>query len=218
LSVNDAVAQVNSLLPEYRVHCLIKDEQSNYFKSSKQHIPDGHAVLQIDFAENYAAISQDEVQSAHWNHPQVTVFTAVAWLHDSCKSLAIVSDDLNHDKVSVFSMLNTVMRFLKEEHSVKSVKIFSDGCAAQFKNRYTMMNVCFMVEDVDISGDWSFFASSHGKRSVDAVGGTVKRSVWRAVKARKVIVKDAETFYKVGSKYYLSIRFLLNYLTIIVCF
>jgi len=75
--------------------------------------------------------------------------------------------------------------------------IFIDGCAAQFKNRYTMMNLCFMKDDFGVSGEWIFSASSHGKGSVDALGGTVKRSVWRNVKARRLIVKDAVTFLKV---------------------
>lgn len=54
------------------------------------------------------------------------------------------------------------------------------------------MNLCLMEEDYGVKGEWNFFASSHSKGSVDAVGGTVKRSVWRAVKARQVIVPDAK--------------------------
>ena len=38
----------------------------------------GNHVVQVDFAENYAIIHQDEIQSAHWNHNQVTIFTVCA--------------------------------------------------------------------------------------------------------------------------------------------
>ena len=195
----DAVAQINFLIPEYKTHCLIKDEQSNMFKESKTDIQPKCAILQIDFAENYAATCQDEVQSAHWNHQQVTVFTAVAWLQTSCQSFTVVSDDTDHDKVAVWAMLKVIIKSLKDEYSINNVKIFSDGCAAQFKNKYTMANLCFMEEDFNVHCEWAFFASSHGKGSVDAVGGTVKRNVWRAVKGRKVIVNNAEMFYKVHS-------------------
>lgn len=60
-----------------------------------------------------------------------------------------------------------------------------------------MGNICFMKEDFDVNGEWAFFATSHGKGSVDAIGGTVKRSVWRMVKARKNIVSDAKSFFEV---------------------
>ena len=39
------------------------------------------------------------------------------------------------------------------------------------------MNVCYMEEDFGVTGEWAFFASSHGKGSVDTVGGSVKRSI-----------------------------------------
>ena len=197
LSVEDAVAEINETLNDYKWHCLVKDQQSKLFRDSKENISEGQAVVQIDFAENYAAVTQDEVQSAHWNHSQITIFTAVAWLENGCKSFVVVSDDLNHDKVAVWAMLRAVVSYMKAEHSITQIKVFSDGCAAQFKNRYTMMNLCHMEEDYGVTGTWTFFASSHGKGSVDAVGGTVKRSVWRTVKSRREIVKDAATFYKV---------------------
>ena len=66
------------MLNDYKCHCLVKDQQSKLFRKSKEIIVEGEAVLQIDFAENYAAVTQDEVQSAHWNHHQIMIFTAVA--------------------------------------------------------------------------------------------------------------------------------------------
>jgi hypothetical protein len=201
LSVKDAVDHVNSVLGDYKVHCFIKDEQSNFFKTCKEHIPEKHAILQVDFAQNYSAISQDEVQSAHWTHQQITLFTAVAWVReDICESIVVVSDDLKHDKVSVWVLLGLVIKFLKEKHQIKHAMIFSDGSAAQFKNCYTMANICFMEDDFGVTCDWAFFASSHGKGVVDALGGTLKRSVWRAVKARKVLVNDAITFHGVAKE------------------
>jgi len=44
-------------------------------------------------------VAEDEVQSTHWSHQQVKVFTAVAWMHDGCQSFAVISDDVNHDKI-----------------------------------------------------------------------------------------------------------------------
>ena len=130
---------VNGLLHDYKCHCLLKDLQSKHFRACKDHISEGEAVVQVDFAENYAAVTQDEIQSAHWNHGQIIVFTAVAWFQNSCKSFVVVSDDLSHDKVSMWVMLRAVVRHLKAEHSITQIKLFSDGCAVQFKNRYTLI-------------------------------------------------------------------------------
>jgi len=48
-------------------------------------------------------------------------------------------------------------------------------CAVQFKNRYTLINLCFMDEDYGVTGTWAFCASSHSKRTVDAVGGSQEK-------------------------------------------
>ena len=50
---------------------------------------------------------------------------------------------------------------------------------AQFKNRFTTTNLCYTnEEDFGVNGRVGLFASSHGKGSVDAIWGTVKRTVW----------------------------------------
>ena len=38
---------------------------------------------------------------------------------------------------------------------------------------------------------WSFFATFHGKGAVDGIGGMVKRSVWRVVRAGTTAPPDA---------------------------
>ena len=37
----------------------------------------------------------------------------------------------------------------------------------------------------DLKIRWNFFATSHGKGVVDGIGGTLKRTVWRHVKAER---------------------------------
>ena len=52
----------------------------------------------MDYAENYKCFSQDEVQNAHWNQQQVTIFTSVTWFQNTKNCHAIVSDCTTHDK------------------------------------------------------------------------------------------------------------------------
>ena len=47
------------------------------------------------------------MQSAHWHHPQATLFTAHAWINnDNNFSMVIISDDLNHTKYCIFVFID----------------------------------------------------------------------------------------------------------------
>ncbi|GFQ91213.1 hypothetical protein TNCT_64751 [Trichonephila clavata] len=53
-----------------------------------------------------------------------------------------------------------------------------------------------------------FFAASHRKDAIDGTGGSVKRSVWIAVKSRKNIVNSALEFYDLARSLYRNIFFI----------
>ena len=63
------------------------------------------AVIIMDYAENYACSSQDEIQSAHWVQQAVTIHPMMAFINNSDKagtithneSLVFITDDLKHD-------------------------------------------------------------------------------------------------------------------------
>lgn len=143
-----------------------------------------------------AIIAQDEIQSAHWRHNQATIFTACAWTRNSeqeveCHSYGIISDDLTHSKYCVWVFLRNILMVFKQKHKhITKVIIYSDGCAAQFKNRYNLFNICTAKEDFGVEISWSFFPTSHGKGAVDGIGAVIKRTMWTAVKARKVILNQ----------------------------
>ena len=73
------------------------------YEKDKEHTltSDGYASLQIDFAENYSGVWQDEVQSAHWCKNQVTIFTAVMWSKNLTQSAVVISDHNDHKKESI---------------------------------------------------------------------------------------------------------------------
>lgn len=106
----------------------------------KAELQPGNAVLQIDYAENYSLISQDEIQSAHWGHSQVTLFTACVWYPEGVKSYVVVSDDLTHSKESSWLFLKVIIEDFKRfvYPDLLHLKIFSDNCTSQFKSRYTV--------------------------------------------------------------------------------
>lgn len=111
------------------------------------------------------------------------------------RSFSLTSDHLTHDKHSVYVFLKYIILELKQEFpSINSISIFSDGCAGQFKNRFTLSNLLNFYTDFGINVDWSFFATSHGKGAVDGIGATVKRCVWMQTKSGRVIIRNARDF------------------------
>ena len=98
----------------------------------------------MDFAENYSCVAQQEVQSAHWSHNQVTIHPTVAYYRcqeEGCEDIVMehlifVSDDKTHDAAAVHKFV-----MLANEHliEVRGLNIereiqLTDGCAAQYKS------------------------------------------------------------------------------------
>jgi len=207
-TVDDALAVLKEKLPNFLKHVYIKRQQSKYFEHKIKHLQADEAVVQVDFSENYTCQQQDEVQTAHWNQEQVTIFPVAIWtINDdqsqkTCRSQVFITDDKNHDKKAVAVFMDRVLQMLVSDQGpkLKHVHVFSDGPSSQFKNRY-MVNFYHKLRSVDMNLTWHFFATSHGKGVVDGIGGTVKRVVWRAVSSRRVpVVADAVSFAKVASE------------------
>lgn len=90
-SLKDAIKKTNGLLPKFRTHCFVKKQQSLHFEKLKGDLSENDLVVQVDFAENYSIIHQDEIQSAHWQHSQVAIFTCVVWGENTTDSYAAVA-------------------------------------------------------------------------------------------------------------------------------
>ncbi|KAL5497454.1 hypothetical protein EMCRGX_G013927 [Ephydatia muelleri] len=67
-----------------------------------------------------------------------------------------------------------------KDRKPKKIFYFSDGCAAQYKNRKNFINLCHHAEDFNVLAEWHFFATSHGKTAADSVAGTLKRMAAKA--------------------------------------
>ena len=85
------------------------------------------------------------------------------------------------------------------------IHYFTDGCASQYKHKYSFANVCY--HDIDFPGvtcEWHFFATSHGKGACDGIGGTMKRathleSLRRPVKDKILTHRRTCTDFSPGS-------------------
>ena len=202
-TVDDVISSLEEKMPAFLNHVFVKRKQSSFFEEKKSKLSAEEAVVQVDFSENYSCCYQDEVQSAHYDKRQVTLFPVVVWTSDSCQSYAIISDELQHDKQSVAVFINKVLfDFIKKAHpQVNTVHIFSDGPSSQFKSKYIVQLLYSLRQNTGLNLNWHYFATSHGKGAVDGVGGTVKRAVFTAVMTRKVTrVDDAKSFAKAAAQ------------------
>lgn len=141
-TVDDTLKDLEDQLPSFLEHVFVKRQHARFFQDKIEHLTEGEAVVQVDSAENYSCKYQGEIQTAHWNQDQVTLFTVAIWTkskdkNSCCDSHVIVSDELKHDKKSVAVFMYKVINDLvKGKHpNVTQAYIFSDGPSSQFKNR-----------------------------------------------------------------------------------
>ena len=196
----ELIEYICSIGPQFLQHCYIKREQAKSYQQEKTTVLSQHdlALIQVDFSENYTCMMQDEIQSAHWNQNQISLFTAVTWHSEDIDSYALVSDNIDHTKNTIIAYMD---RLLEEQslNSVQEVHIWSDGPSSQFKNKYIAESIKILEKRHNKKLIWNYFATSHGKGPVDGIGGSIKRLVWEAVKRRKYLVSSASEFVKAAN-------------------
>ena len=186
MSADEFVELFSEKLKALCPHSFIATQQSRFFSECKSTLKPGEIVVSADFSENYAFVLQDAAQGFHWNNAQATIHPFVVYYKESGEehhlSFVVISDCLLHDTVAVYLYQKRLIAHLRETltFSPKQVFYFSDGAAAQYKNRKNFINLCHHEVDFGIPAQWHFSATSHGKGACDGLGGTVKRLAARA--------------------------------------
>ncbi len=201
-SIDDLTEHMCSLIPKFLEHCYVKRSQAEEYNRQRdaalaESYSQTTALLQVDFSENYTCVNQDEIQSAHWNQSQVTLFTAATYHTGKQHSSVIVSDNLSHTKETLLAYIDRLLEDLPPP--VQVVSIWSDGPSTQFKNKFIAAAIPALEKKHNIKIKWNYFATSHGKGPVDGIGGSTKRFVWQNVSSRKKMVKDAGSFVDAAS-------------------
>lgn len=166
----------------------------------------------MDYSENYSTISLDEIQSAYFGKRQISIFTAIAYVGQHPPiTFQIGNDDIGHAKEQVWLYQKKIISSVKEDYPlIEHVNFASDGCASQFKNRFTLSNLMYSQEDFGVSGNWHFFPTAHGRSPADGVGGTFKRSVYNRSVSGQYRVYNAEDFVKCAQTFAKKTRIFLS--------
>ena len=122
----DAKEDLIAQLQPFGRHIYNIRRQYEELKYLKKNLPQGEMIIHEDFAENFQMKHQREIMAAHWSNEMVTLFTAVVYLRDhqgdlQYKSFAVVSDELSHDKSSVYYFNSAILTEVKKETKVNKV-------------------------------------------------------------------------------------------------
>ena len=148
----------------------------------------------MDYVENHSCRAQDEIQTAHWNQENATLYNSVSWFTDQICSHVIVSYSQSHNKSTVVPFTD---KLLDEKPSdVTHVKIWTDEPPSQFKIQLLMALMNMLPKKHMVNLSWNFSAISHGKGSVDGVCATLKRHTMEKVQTSKVTINNADEFYQ----------------------
>ncbi|XP_067634704.1 uncharacterized protein [Eurosta solidaginis] len=195
--LTDLVAYISGLSAQFLIHSFNKCEQSEVFNvhDRPRALSVNYAVeglLQVDFAENFVCENQDEVQSAHWNQRQLSIFTSGLYYNETFTAKVLVSNNLSHTKDTIVPYLYILFKNLPS--TVRILKMWSDGPSSQFKNKYIAALIPHFEEIFGMKIVWNYFATSHGKGCVDGIGATIKTIVRKHVRARDIVVNNASDF------------------------
>ena len=145
------------------------------------------AVLKVDFSEN-VSVNQNEIQSAHWYHQQVVIFTGHICVNQNVKdSFAIVSDNLDHTKEAVYTYMLELFDTINNLSNLSS----------QFKQHFLFSNVHGLGNEFNFQIVWNFFATSHWKGAVD-MGCNIKPLDRRYVRTTTAAPNNAVAYYKLA--------------------
>lgn len=188
-------------ITEFEAHAERVKAQYGQLKELKSNLPEGHMIVQMDFAENYTCQSVEEVQSAWWNGTMVTLHPAVAYFNDENGSLihqstVFISDELAHNSSTVYAILRKLVPELKSiVPEVKYIHYFTDSPTSQYRNKTIFHILTQHEKEFGIPASWHYFEAGHGKGPCDGVGGTTKRMADEAVKQQKATIQDADDFF-----------------------
>jgi hypothetical protein len=205
--IGDLVTELVKQAESIPLHLFRASWQGDQFRNLTKNLPDGWIVMVLDFAENYACTLQDEAQSCHWHHEQVTVHPVVAYYKcdkPECKgaavteSLVVISDDKKHDHHAVRHFVTTVNRFLQAQRSIDIAHEvhFTDGCSSQYKSKGPFYDISLAINDYGFTLERCFFGSRHGKGPSDGESAVVKRKASVAVAAGSTVIRNEEEFFR----------------------
>ncbi|GFR78920.1 (S)-beta-bisabolene synthase [Elysia marginata] len=186
------------------MHDFVHGWQLKQYTKLTASVPEGWAVVTLDFAENNLCEKQDQPQSSYCGYTQVTVQPSVLYYNCSCGErktdyVTVITDELDHSSSLVDQITKALLQHLNEKlKSLTKVIIFSDGCSSQYKSKMPFGHLLNLGKQCRV--ERCYLGARHGKTPCNALGGLLKQAATRAVKARQVTVQCAADLYSYACK------------------
>ncbi|CAG9800519.1 unnamed protein product [Chironomus riparius] len=210
--LSDAVEAFAKTFKYYKQHVYLIKAQYRAISTLKKETDHTKAVIQMDYSENFTTFSQKEIQAAHFNRRQISLFTAIATVQNSVNiSFAIVNNDIRHSKFQVLYYMKLLIENVRHLYpNLAHVDFVTDGCASQFKNKFILTDLLHIKSDFGINATWHFMPTSHGKSAADGIGGILKRQVSNRIKTGLFEVHSAADFVDCARSFVKKINIILG--------
>lgn len=191
---------VGDQFEEFQSHVLRIKTQFAEIKTLKENLPANHCVIHMDFAENYACKTVEEIQSAYWNQTGVTVHPAVVYYRTNPqeelkhKSIVFISNELGHNSNTVVAIIDRLLEELKSLN-LTCVHYVTDSPTSQYRNKSIFHVIANHKDLYGITAKWNYWEAGHGKGPCDGLGGLCKRMADEAVNSGKATIQDALDFF-----------------------
>ena len=180
---------------KWRMHHMRFTHQYHQMRLSRENLNDESLEVQVDFAENLTCQAGEEVQSAHWNPPQVTIQpTCMRYRAEDgtwkTKTFIYTSElSKAHNAEMVFAILRKFIlvdlpRVMGTafKDKIRQINIWSDSPFSQYRNCFIFALSSLAMLMFGIRIVWNYLEAGHGKGACDGAGGAVKSKACMAAK------------------------------------
>jgi hypothetical protein len=163
--------------------------------------PNQEITCQMDYAENYNCVFQDEPSQVYYDRRQITLHPMVIHFRDVSGSLVHrsyvgISGYNNHSASTTLAFIQKLIpELLKLLPNLNTIHYITDSPASQYRNK-SIVKLIANHERLfsGVKCTWEFLETGHGKGPCDGVGGAVKKTAETAVK-KGAIISCADEFY-----------------------
>ena len=165
------LASVKGIIGEYS--CDVANQ--NCLKSICPECPSA-TINDLDFEDSSSSSSNSEDSSSADSDERIAAHTCIS------KVIDIMMEKYSH---------------LKSYMSV-DLHVWSNGCSAQFRSEYVFVLTSLFPESFNVTRYYN--ERRHGKGPIKRIGGCVKNVVYRAVMARREVIKTPKEFEECAQK------------------
>ena len=193
------VQQFMRSLPAFKAHCSRVQEQYLQIKILGEAMPLDHAILCMDYSENWNCQYLKGVTSAYYSKDQITLHPMVVKKKNEDGSLMVesfvrVTGVTSHSFPTTWTFVKALVEELKKTMpDISTIHLVTDSPSSQYRNRYAVQMILKSPTSLNLITTWNWLESGHGKGPCDGVGGGMKKLADRLVKTN-VTIQSASDF------------------------